>query len=378
MGKAKVKYLSIIMFTLLILLLIQPQKILAADAVGITYRGHVQSIGWQSWVADGAEAGTHGKSLRVEAMNLKLVNAPTGASIKYQGHVQNIGWQSVVADGAEVGTDGKGLRVEAIKLVLVNLPGYSVQYRAHVQKIGWQPWVSDGVESGTDGKGLRIEAIEVRLVKTIDGSTPKPIDFLPATPIPTTTLTYTWDTVRNTMLNAKIGLNFTEENGITEGKKWSILQYDSNPEYTTMVTEYTVFTMASEKDDIPNIDIGIGWMGTNNKDTKILANLNFAWDIMCRAISPNHEEEFSNLINAAKLRHVEKGNMQDDLPTVCFLNGRRIYIRPYSMGFMSIYISAINDKSDIWTELNNIDKDIQQIHLTKADLKKYMPELKNY
>ncbi len=149
-----------------------------AGAVGVTYRGHVQSIGWQPFVSDGAEAGTDGKSLRVEALDMTLSNVPSGAHIEYQAHVQNIGWQSPVEDGAEAGTDGKSLRVEAIKIALVDLPGYTVQYRAHVQSIGWQAWVSDGVEAGTDGKGLRIEAIEARVVKTADGSTPTPASFV--------------------------------------------------------------------------------------------------------------------------------------------------------------------------------------------------------
>ena len=113
------------------------------------------------------------------------MNAPAGAHIKYQTHVQNIGWQTPVEDNAEGGTDGKSLRVEAIKIALENLPGYSIQYRAHVQNIGWQPWVSDGQEAGTDGKSLRIEAIEIRVVKTADGSTPTPVDFI-TTSTPTT------------------------------------------------------------------------------------------------------------------------------------------------------------------------------------------------
>jgi uncharacterized protein YjdB/GH25 family lysozyme M1 (1,4-beta-N-acetylmuramidase) len=134
--------------------------------VGVSYTAHVQNIGWMPSVSDGAEAGTDGKSLRVEALKINLVNAPAGASIQYQAHVQNIGWQSLVSDGAEAGTDGKSLRVEALKIKLVNMPGYSVQYRAHVQNIGWQNWVSDGAEAGTDGQSLRVEAIEIRVVPT--------------------------------------------------------------------------------------------------------------------------------------------------------------------------------------------------------------------
>lgn len=106
--------------------------------------------------------------------------------VTYRGHVQNIGWQNWVNDGGEAGTDGKGYRVEAFKLALVGMPGYTVQYRAHVQNIGWQSWVSDGAEAGTDGKGLRFEALEIKIVKTTDGSTPTPAAFVDANGNPIT------------------------------------------------------------------------------------------------------------------------------------------------------------------------------------------------
>ncbi|URZ08380.1 leucine-rich repeat domain-containing protein [Clostridium felsineum] len=137
-------------------------------SVSVTYDAHVQNIGWQNpWAKDGSEAGTDGQALRVEALKIKLVNAPAGAKISYQTHVQNVGWQNWVSDGIEAGTDGKALRVEAFKIKLENMPDYSIQYQAHVENVGWQDWVSDGAEAGTDGKGLRVEAIRVRLVKKV-------------------------------------------------------------------------------------------------------------------------------------------------------------------------------------------------------------------
>ncbi len=135
--------------------------------IGVTYNTHVQNIGWQSFVSDGAEAGTVGKSLRLEALNIKLDNAPSGAKIDYQVHVQGIGWQPWVSDGAEAGTSGKALRVEAIRIKLENLPDYSIQYQAQVQSVGWQPFVSDGDEAGTNGKSLRLEAIKIKIVPKV-------------------------------------------------------------------------------------------------------------------------------------------------------------------------------------------------------------------
>ncbi|MEI8199782.1 MAG: InlB B-repeat-containing protein, partial [Eubacteriales bacterium] len=134
-----------------------------SSPVGVTYQSHVQNIGWQNAVSDGATSGTTGQSLRLEAIKINLVNAPEGAGIKYQSHIQNIGWGSLAADGAMSGTTGHNLRLEAIKISLVNMPGYSVQYRVHVQSIGWMNWVSNGEVAGTTGRSLQIEAIEIKV-----------------------------------------------------------------------------------------------------------------------------------------------------------------------------------------------------------------------
>ncbi|WP_242841095.1 SH3 domain-containing protein [Clostridium akagii] len=162
-----------------------------ASIYGISYEGHVQSIGWQkpvtttgdqSDIIDAAEAGTDGKGLRVEALKITGTNLPQDASITYQGHVQNIGWQDPVTEtgnkaidiAPEAGTDGKGLRVEAFKITLNGLPGYAVEYQTHIENIGWQAPVqtlngtsiTGAAEAGTDGKGLRMEALRIEIVKT--------------------------------------------------------------------------------------------------------------------------------------------------------------------------------------------------------------------
>lgn len=142
--------------------------------VGVTYCGHVQKKGWQNYIYNGALAGTTGKSLRMEAVRIKLAGTiPDGAAIRYKAHVQKIGWQNSVANGAIAGTVGKSRRMEAIKITLSGMPGYQVSYRAHVQKLGWLPWqkVKNGTNidkagvAGTTGKGLRMEALEIKIEK---------------------------------------------------------------------------------------------------------------------------------------------------------------------------------------------------------------------
>ena len=144
----------------------------------VVYNAHVQNIGWQSEVADGADAGTTGKSLRMEAVKIRL-NSSIAGSVVYRAHVQNIGWQSEVADGAESGTDGKSLRVEALQIHLTGeiSEKYDIYYRVHAENFGWLGWASNGRSAGTAGHGLRLEAIEIRLIakgQPAPGSTARP------------------------------------------------------------------------------------------------------------------------------------------------------------------------------------------------------------
>ena len=77
----------------------------------VTYRAYVQNIGWMNWVKNGEVAGTTGRSLRIEAYEVKLVpktatsntnsssttSYTTKSSLSYSTHVQDIGWQNYVS-----------------------------------------------------------------------------------------------------------------------------------------------------------------------------------------------------------------------------------------------------------------------------------------
>ncbi|MDR3242071.1 MAG: glucosaminidase domain-containing protein [Lactobacillaceae bacterium] len=144
------------------------QQTFAATTPSVQYRTHVQDIGWQGFVADGATAGTTGQGKRLEAINIKLANqdASNSGSIQYQTHVQNIGWQGWTQDGGLSGTQGQGLRLEAIRIKLTgNMANlYDVYYRVHAENFGWLNWASNGTDAGTMGFGYRLEAIQIKLV----------------------------------------------------------------------------------------------------------------------------------------------------------------------------------------------------------------------
>ena len=147
----------------------------------IYYRVHVQNFGWLGWAKNGESAGTEAYSYRVEAIEIKLLDkgseAPGStanafkkwyASVQYSAHVQNIGWQSYVSDGSTAGTVDKSLRMEALKIKLANMKcSGGIRYSTHVQNIGWQSYVTSNSISGTVGEKKRVEAINIQLTGEI-------------------------------------------------------------------------------------------------------------------------------------------------------------------------------------------------------------------
>lgn len=147
----------------------------SADDFSVAYRSHVQNAGWESeWLSDGEMSGTSGKSLRLEAVQIKLENAPAVGSIEYMTHIQNLGWEKEwKKDGESSGTSGQSLRLEAIKIRLSGelAEQYDIYYRVHAQQYGWLDWAKNGENAGTQGYAYRLEALEIRLVEK-DGQAP--------------------------------------------------------------------------------------------------------------------------------------------------------------------------------------------------------------
>ena len=157
----------------------QEQQARAASntGYGICYTAHVQGIGWQPWVCDGAVAGTTGQSLRMEALGIHIyIPDNQGGDFYMRGHVQNIGWmpmQHEVIDMGNstpepsldmyVGTTGQSLRLEAIRLMTLGCYCGTFHAQAHVQNIGWQsPAVGNDLYIGTTGQSLRLEAVKLQ------------------------------------------------------------------------------------------------------------------------------------------------------------------------------------------------------------------------
>lgn len=145
---------------------------------GVSYRTHVQNVGWQDYVRDGLMSGTEARSLRLEGINIKTDPTVSGG-ITYRTHVQNIGWQGWKSNDQMSGTEGMSYRLEGIEIKLTGdlATKYDVYYRVHTQNIGWMGWAKNGESSGSAGFSYRLEGIQIQLVAKGDpapGSTVKP------------------------------------------------------------------------------------------------------------------------------------------------------------------------------------------------------------
>jgi V8-like Glu-specific endopeptidase len=143
----------------------RPQILAMRDALvtpGISYRAHVQDVGYQAAVVNNAVAGTTGQSKRLEGLQIWLNN---GDSICYTAYVQDIGWQPEACDGQLAGTVETGQRIEAIRIRYVPplTPTNVVHYRVYLQGTGWQAWKTNNAIAGTIGESRRVEAIQIYL-----------------------------------------------------------------------------------------------------------------------------------------------------------------------------------------------------------------------
>ena len=148
--------------------------------LGVKYQTHVQDIGWQGFVSNGAQSGTDHQSKRLEAIKIELFNKGSKqGGIRYKTHVQELGWLSFVSDGVQSGTDHQSKRLEAIVIELTGdiANNYDVYYRVHAQTVGWLDWAKNGEYAGTAGYGYRLEAIQIVVqlkTEAAPGSTTNP------------------------------------------------------------------------------------------------------------------------------------------------------------------------------------------------------------
>lgn len=111
----------------------------------LQYRVHVQDMGWTDWAVSGQTIGSYitvstddGRSFntvptgkRIEAMQINLAACPD-VVVSYRAHVQDIGWMDWVGNNEIAGTTGQSLRLEAFQIKMANpQPKYDYQGRIY-------------------------------------------------------------------------------------------------------------------------------------------------------------------------------------------------------------------------------------------------------
>lgn len=128
----------------------------------VTYKSHVQNIGWMDYKKNGEASGTVGMAKRLEALMINLDEK----GIEYSSFIEGVGWQEYKKDGEVSGTTGKAKKIEAIKIKLYGdiSEDFNIYYRVHVQNLGWLGWAKNGEEAGTCEYGYQVEAIEIKVL----------------------------------------------------------------------------------------------------------------------------------------------------------------------------------------------------------------------
>ena len=85
-------------------------------------------------------------------------------TVSYRTHVQSIGWQNPVTNGTMSGTSGRAKRLEGIKISVTGNSNLGIQYTTHCQSYGWLPWSANGEMNGTEGEAKRLEAIQIVII----------------------------------------------------------------------------------------------------------------------------------------------------------------------------------------------------------------------
>ena len=144
---------------------VQPASEVKND-MGLIYRAHVQKYGWLPYVRDGQIAGTVGKSLRLEAVEVELPEGFTGDA---WANVQGLGWLHY--EGLEhgkkvvIGTIGQQKRLESLIFNIEGPKGATAHYQLHLERNGWLPAVPNHTAAGSQGLSLGAQAVRLWLEK---------------------------------------------------------------------------------------------------------------------------------------------------------------------------------------------------------------------
>ena len=111
------KFLKAFFIVILMLILILGFAIENSDSkltktkknnVYVVYNSHIQDYGWENEFSkvNGQTSGTTGQNKKIEAIKIKLTDAPAGVGITYQSYVNGYEWQEYVSNGEKSRNNG--------------------------------------------------------------------------------------------------------------------------------------------------------------------------------------------------------------------------------------------------------------------------------
>lgn len=136
----------------------------------IKYRVYVQKKGWTGWKTSGQKVGTKGK--RIEGVRIELTGElAKHYSVVYSAYTQTVkGKQSWVTDGATAGTPNEGRRIEQLQIKIIPRERFSEQptvvYRMYRDKYKWaKRWYRNGEVAGvTSGSKQKHEGLSMTII----------------------------------------------------------------------------------------------------------------------------------------------------------------------------------------------------------------------
>ena len=137
----------------------------AYNECDVNMRGFMQGSGWQAYVNEGELCGVQSGSKRLEAMRIRLKDAPLTGGITYQIRNRGTGWTGVWKKNGQVAGIKGGL-TEAIKIKLTGKMAeeYDVYYSVYVQTKGWTAWTKNGRACGSAAMGLKMQGLKVLIL----------------------------------------------------------------------------------------------------------------------------------------------------------------------------------------------------------------------
>lgn len=90
--------------------------------IEIDVKAHIQKKGWILYknIASDTIIGTVGEALRLEAIEIIVRGLPAGKKLMYRVHVQGKGWTGWTEAGYATGSTGMSIRIEAIQIKIVD------------------------------------------------------------------------------------------------------------------------------------------------------------------------------------------------------------------------------------------------------------------